>query len=102
MPDVPSGFTHVPTIMLGLTVVLAVWLLTYRVWGVVEYIDGRGRHFHSSERVQVQPWWSVPATVAVLLGGVGASLWLLPGHRGLLGRLTDRLVKDAPNGLYRS
>jgi hypothetical protein len=52
--------------------------------------------------VQVQSWWSVPATVAVLLGGVGASLWVLPGQRGLLGRLTDRLVKDAPNGLYRS
>jgi hypothetical protein len=82
-------------VVLGLTLAVAVWLLTYRVWDVVEYIDSTGRHFHPSERVQVQPWWSVPATVAVLLGGVGASVWLLPGHRGLVGRLADRFAGGA-------
>jgi hypothetical protein len=82
-------------VVLGLTLSLAVWLLTYRVWDVVEYIDPTGRHFHPSERVQVQPWWSVPATVAVLMGGVGASVWLLPGHRGLIRRVADSLAKDA-------
>jgi hypothetical protein len=82
-------------VVLGLTLALAVWLLTYRVWTVVEYIDRTGRRFHPSEHVRLQPWWSVPATVAVLLIGVATSVWLLPGHRGLIRRIADRLAKGA-------
>ena len=41
------------------------WLVTYRVPHVaqyIEYIGGKRHYFHASERVKVQPWWSVPAT----------------------------------------
>jgi len=58
-------------VILGVSLATAVWLLTYRVWDVVEYIDRDGHHFHLSERVKVQPWWSVPATVALMLVGIG-------------------------------
>jgi len=61
---------------LGATLAAAVWLYTYRVWDVVEYIDPLGRHFHPTERVRVQPGWSVYATVALILIGAGVSLWL--------------------------
>lgn len=76
-------------VVLGATLALGIWLLTYRVWDVVEYIGRDGRPFHQAEHVRIQPWWSVPATVAVLLTGGGFSLWLLPGRRGLLQRLAD-------------
>lgn len=79
-------------VVLGATLSLGIWLLTYRVWDVVEYIGRDGRSFHQAERVRIQPWWSVPATVAVLLSGVGVSLWLLPGRRGPFQRLADYLA----------
>ena len=75
-------------VVLGATLASAVWLYTYRVWALVEYIGRDGRHFHASERVRVTPWWSVPATVALIFVGVGMSLWLLPG-RGLIRRFAD-------------
>jgi hypothetical protein len=81
--------------VLGLSVAAAVWLLTYRVWTVFQYIGLDGRHFHSSEHVKVTPWWSVPAAVAVMLAGAEISLWLLPGGRGLVSRLADHWVKVA-------
>src|SRR5207249_3235094 len=96
-----ESLTHRPTmetrriylagVVLGVTLVAAVWLLTYRVWDVIEYIGRDGRQFHPSERVRVQPWWSVPATVAWCFIGIGTSLWLLPGSRGPLARLADHL-----------
>jgi len=79
-------------VVLGVTVAAAVWLLTYRGWQTFEYIGRDGRPFHPPEHVRMQPWWSVPATVAVLLAGTGASLWLLPGHRGLIRRLADHIA----------
>jgi hypothetical protein len=79
-------------VVLGLTSALALWLLTYQVWDVFEYIGRDGRTFHPAETVRVQPWWSVPATVGVLLAGLSFSLWLLPGRRGLVQRLSDLLV----------
>jgi hypothetical protein len=54
-------------VVLGATLALGIWLLTYRVWDVVEYIGRDGRPFHPAEHVRIQPWWSVPATVAVCL-----------------------------------
>jgi hypothetical protein len=81
-------------VVLGVTLAASVWLLTYRVWELVEYIDRTGRHFHPSERVMVQPWWSVPATVGLMLVGVGISLWLLPGRRGPVRRLADHLLRQ--------
>src|SRR2546430_17670554 len=86
-----------PGVVLGVTLAASVWLLTYRVWDVVEYIDRYGNHFHPSERVSVQPWWGVPATVAVLSGGTGVSLRLLPGKRGPVRRLPARVATPAPN-----
>jgi hypothetical protein len=76
-------------VVLGVTLASAVWLYTYRVWTLVEYIGRDGREFHASERVMVTPWWGVPATVALIFVGVGTSLWLLPGHRGLIRRFAD-------------
>ncbi len=89
---------YVAGFVLGLTVAAAIWLVTYRVWDVfqyIEYIGGKPHYFHPSEHVRVQPWWGVPAAVAVLFAGTGTSLWLLPGGRGLLRRLTDHFVKVA-------
>ena len=93
MWDVESRRIYLAGAVLGVTLAAAVWLLTYRVWNLVEYIDRTGRHFHPSERVKVQPWWSVPATVAVLLSGIGISLRLLPGGRGPVKRLADYLAQ---------
>jgi hypothetical protein len=78
--------------VLGAALTAAVWLYTYRVWTTVEYIDRLGRHFHPTERVRVQPWWGVPATVGVLLIGAELSLLLLPGRRGLATRVAAHLV----------
>jgi len=83
-------------IVVAATFVTAVWLIAYRVWDLtqyIEYIGGKRHYFHASERVRVTPWWSVPATVAVLLAGIGLSLWLLPGRRGLIKRLADHFAK---------
>src|SRR6266498_209353 len=80
-------------VVLGVTLAAALWLLTYRVWDVFEYIDRTGQHFRPSERVRVQPWWGVPATVAVLFTGLGLSLRLLPGGRGPIRRLADHLAR---------
>lgn len=95
--------TYFSGVVLGVTLAAAIWLLTYRVWDIVEYVDRTGRHFHPSERVRVTPWWSVPATVAVFLVGTAISVWLLPGGRGPLRRLVDHLVQVAnpPNGEVR-
>jgi hypothetical protein len=87
-------------VVFGVTLAAAVWLLTYRAWTLFEYIDRTGRHFHASERVRVQPWWSVPATVSFLLAGSAFSVWLLPGRRGPLRRLADHFSNVAQ--LYES
>jgi hypothetical protein len=81
--------------VLGATLATAVWLYTYRVWDVVEYIDRTGRHFRPSERVRVTPWWSVYATVALTFIGAGVSLWLLPEHRRLIERFAARFLKPS-------
>jgi hypothetical protein len=92
---------YVAGVVLGLAFAAAVWLFTYRVWDVVEYIEyigGKRHYFHPTERVKVQPWWSVPAAVAVMFAGGGTSLWLLPGSRGPIRRLADHFRKLAERG----
>jgi hypothetical protein len=81
-------------IVLAATLAGAVWLYTYRVWSVVEYIGRDGRHFHASERVRVQPWWSVYAAVALMFIGAATAMWLLPGRKQkrLIKRFASRLV----------
>jgi hypothetical protein len=78
--------------VLGASLVAAVWLSTYRVWSVVEHIDKLGYRFHPSERVRVSPWWSAPATVAVMFVGLGISLLLLRERPGAIKRFADRFV----------
>jgi hypothetical protein len=68
-------------IVLAATLAGAVWLYTYREWSLVEYIDLSGRHFHPSERVRVQPWWSVYAAVALMFIGAAIVVWLLPERK---------------------
>jgi hypothetical protein len=69
-------------------------LYTYRVSEVFEFIEPvTHRHFHPSRQVQVQPWWSVPAAIAVLCVGLGVTVWLLPTRRRLLNRAAARFVK---------
>jgi hypothetical protein len=75
-------------VVLGVTFAAAVWLYTYRTSSVFEYIDRNGHRFHASERVHVQPWWSVPATLSVLFVGLGINLWLLSEGRRLLARFS--------------
>jgi hypothetical protein len=82
-------------VVLGATLSAAVWRFTYRTWSVVEYIDRTGRRFHPSERVRLQPWWGVPATLVLLAIGIGASIWLLPQRRRLIERFSAHLVKPS-------
>jgi hypothetical protein len=88
-------------VALGVALAAAVWLLTYRTWTLFEYIDRTHHHFRPSERVRVAPWWSVPATVAVLLAGVATSLALLPGSRGMVRRLANHFSKVAERNRER-
>ena len=93
---------YVAGMVLGVALAAAVWLLTYRTWTLFEYVDRTHHHFRPSERVRVNPWWSVPATVAVLLAGTATSLALLPGSRGMVRRLVDYFVKLAARAQDRS
>ena len=71
-------------------------MYTYRVWGVVEYIQyiGQTRYrFHATEHVRETPWWSAPASVALIFLGAATVLWLLPERRSLIRQFTDRLAK---------
>ena len=72
--------------VLGTSLAAAVWVYTYRVWNVVEYIDRSGTRFHASERVEAATLVGVPSTVVVLVIGAGLSLRLLPERR----RITER------------
>ncbi len=80
-------------IVLGATLAAAVWLYTYRGWEIIEHTDPTGRiRLLPSERVRMQPWWGVYATVALIFVGAGVSLWLLPERRRLIERLAARFV----------
>jgi hypothetical protein len=71
-------------VVVAATLAGAAWLYTYRVWNVIGYVEygGQGRyHFHPTGRARFQPWWSVYAAVAVMLGGVAMVMWLLPEQR---------------------
>jgi membrane protein YdbS with pleckstrin-like domain len=81
--------------VLGATLVGALWLYTYRATVVVEYIDPMGHHFHPSERVREQPWWSVPATVALVLIGAAILVWILPQWGRPLRRFANRIAKPS-------
>jgi hypothetical protein len=76
-------------LVLGVTLAADLWLLTDRADQTIKYIGPNHRPFHPAEQAMLQPWWSVPPTVAVLLAGLALALWLLPGHRGLTRRLAD-------------
>ena len=90
-------------IVLAATLVGAVWLCTYRVWSVVEYIQysrfGPTKyHFHPSDRVRMQPWWSVYAAVALMLIGAAVVVWLLPEQkRKRLIRRFAKIVSPVPS-----
>lgn len=71
-------------------------MYTYRVWTVFEYNYYLGQtrtryQFHPSERVRVQPWWSVYAAVAVVLIGGAIVVRLLPERKRA--RLIKRFAK---------
>ena len=78
-------------VVLGATMVAAVWLYSYRTWQTVEVFDQRGQVV-ASTRVSAQPWWSVYATLALALAGAGVSLSLLPEGRGWIRRFVARLA----------
>jgi len=85
-------------VVLGATLAAAVWLYTYRVSTLVQYIEYIGRtrrHFRPSERVMEQPWWGVPATVGLILIGASVSLWLLPQRRRVIERVGAFFVKPS-------
>jgi hypothetical protein len=76
-------------VVLGATLFGAVWLYSYRVWNVVEFIGLDGRPFHDPERVKVQPWWGPFGAVALAGAGATLTVWLLPSRR----RIIRRVVK---------
>jgi hypothetical protein len=79
-------------IVLGTSLVGAVWLYTYRVASVVDYIEYIGpyrHHYHPSQQVNEQPWWGVPATVALIAIGAAITMWLLPQWRRPIRRFTN-------------
>jgi len=74
----------------------AIWLYTYRVPMTIEFVGHIGQfryHFLPTEHLREQPWWSVYATVALLLIGGAAIVWLLPDRRRLLSRLPRPFAK---------
>jgi hypothetical protein len=95
MMSMETKRVYLAGVILGVTLAAALWLLTYRVPGLIEYVDRSGHRFRPSDHVMLQPWWSVPATVAVLIAGVGTSLRLLPERRGPIKRLADHLTTHA-------
>jgi hypothetical protein len=77
-------------IAVAATLAGAIWLYTYRVPVTIEYVDhiGRSRYrFHPTQHLREQAWWSAYATVALLLLGGAAVVWLLP----------DRSASSAPS-----
>jgi hypothetical protein len=71
----------------------AVWLYTYRVPVVLEFIDSGGRRYNPNLTISEQPWWSVPAAVALLLAGVAIVMWLRPETRSPVRCFADRFAK---------
>ena len=82
-------------VILGLALAAAVWLYTYEVWTLVEYIGRDGRAFRPAERVRVQPWWGAPAAVTVAVVGAGISVWLLPERPRVLRRVSAHFAKGS-------
>jgi hypothetical protein len=78
-------------VVLGATLVAAVWLYTYRVWESFITFDPQGRSIVAATRVRFQPWWSLYGAIALTLIGAGISLWLLPEGRRLIRRFVARL-----------
>jgi hypothetical protein len=71
-------------IVLAATLAGAAWLYTYRVWNIFGYVEYSGQNryrFHPTERVRVQPWWSVYAAVAFMSIGAATVVWLLPEQK---------------------
>jgi ABC-type sulfate transport system permease component len=77
-------------VVLGATLVAAAWLYSYQTWHTIEVFDQRGQVV-ASTRVSGQPWWSVYASLAVALVGIGVSAWLLPQGRVRFRRFVNRL-----------
>jgi hypothetical protein len=101
MKDMRTARIYCAGVVLGLTLAAAVWLLTYRVWTVFEWIGPDGRAFHPPERVSVSPWWGAYATVAVVFIGVAISLSLLPEQPSVVKRLTDRFARPVRSSAHR-
>jgi hypothetical protein len=92
-------------IVLGVAVAVAVWLFTYQVSELVEhieYIGGKRHSFQPSERVSVQPWWAVPASLGAVLVGGAISFSVLPGGRGVVRRLADHFAALAERSRGRA
>jgi hypothetical protein len=86
---VQAGRVYVAGVVLGVSLAAAVWTATYRVSMTYEWIDAGGGRYHAPETFMVSPWWSVPATLAVVAAGLAASVWLLPNARGAIRRSAD-------------
>jgi hypothetical protein len=78
-------------VVLGATLVAAVWLYSYRTWQTIEVFDPRGQVV-ASTRVKSQPWWSVYTSLALALTGVGVSVCLLPSGRRKISRFLARVL----------
>jgi hypothetical protein len=79
----------------AITLVGAVWLYMYRVPVVLEFVDRAGRRYNPSLTIYEQPWWSVPAAVALVLIGASTVMWLLPITRGPVERFVERFAKPS-------
>jgi hypothetical protein len=72
------------------------WLYMHREWQLWQWIDPTGHQLHTPERVAVQPGWSTPAAVMLLVAAIAVVAWLLPELR-LWQRWVDRFVPKPPS-----
>ena len=82
-------------IVLGVTVVSAVWAYTYKVPVVVTFVDRLGT-YHAPDRTMEQAWWAAPASVLIVVAGLAVVMWLLPGRRGMLRGFARQFGVEVP------
>jgi uncharacterized sodium:solute symporter family permease YidK len=80
--------------VVGIAIVGAVWLYTYRAHELVRFVDANGIEYHDPRSVSVQAWWSVYAALALLVVAAIAVVRLLPNGVTTVKRLARFLARQ--------